>query len=61
MKGGNFEPNLVRVMPGGLGRIVEDGYALLGSGSMQDQDWRWKEAWMTPVSAEKLVYRLTNW
>jgi len=54
--GGKLEPNPVRVMPGGLGQIVEDGFVLLGSGSMQDRDCGRKEAWMRPVSAEKLVY-----
>jgi NADPH:quinone reductase-like Zn-dependent oxidoreductase len=54
-EGGKLKPNPVRVMPGGLERIVEDSFTLLGSGSMQDRDQRRKEAWMRPVSAEKLV------
>jgi NADPH:quinone reductase-like Zn-dependent oxidoreductase len=57
-RGGKLEPNPVRLMPGGLGRIVEDGFTLLGSGTMQDRDHRRTEAWMKPVAAEKLVYRL---
>lgn len=59
-EGGKLEPNPVRIMPGGLERIMGDGFALLGSGLMQDRNQRREEAWMRPVSAEKLVYRLMN-
>lgn len=50
--------NPVRLMPGALERIVPDGFALLGSGSMQDRQQRREEPWMKPVSAEKLVYKI---
>jgi hypothetical protein len=45
-------------MPGGLENVVPDGLALLGCGSMEDRNKERPEAWMRPVSAEKLVYRL---
>ncbi|KAK3336302.1 chaperonin 10-like protein [Cercophora scortea] len=50
----------VRVMPGGLEKVVPDGFAVLGGGpvrergSVQDRT----EAWMAPISAEKLVYEI---
>ncbi|KAG9001480.1 hypothetical protein FRB94_006578 [Tulasnella sp. JGI-2019a] len=50
----------LRIMPGGLGAIVRDGFELLGSGTVggrtggKGRD----EAWMKPISAEKLVYRI---
>ncbi|KAK0644307.1 chaperonin 10-like protein [Cercophora newfieldiana] len=53
-----FEANPVRLMPGGLDRIVPDGFALLGSGSMDDRAKGRAEEWMRPVSGEKLVYRV---
>lgn len=62
-KGAKLEPNPVRAMPGGLERIVPDGFALLGSdsmgdrGSKEDEKVR-EEPWMKPVSAEKLVYTI---
>ncbi|KAK5680888.1 hypothetical protein LTS10_006646 [Elasticomyces elasticus] len=47
----------VRVMPGGLERIVGDGFALLGAGGMGDREVVERgEQWMRPVSGEKLVY-----
>ena len=49
-------PNSVRVMPSGLERVVEDGFRLLGTGSMEDRRPKEDEDWMRPVSAEKLVY-----
>ena len=61
-RGGRLEPNPVRVMPGGLERIVEDGFTLLGSNLMEDRELKKErdEPWMKPVSAEKLVYRIAN-
>lgn len=56
-EGGKLVPNPVRVMPGGLERVVEDGFALLGSGGMGDRKAQTEER-MRPVSAEKLVYLL---
>ncbi|KAK5695564.1 hypothetical protein LTR17_024581 [Elasticomyces elasticus] len=48
----------VRVMPGGLERVVGDGFALLGVGGMGDREMKRGEEWMRPVSAEKLVCRI---
>jgi len=45
-EGGKLEPNPVREMPGGLERVVEDGFALLGTGSMQVREQRREEPWM---------------
>ena len=50
--------NPVRSMPGGLEKIVEDGFVLLGTGTMEDRKHASTEPWMTPVHAEKLVYKL---
>lgn len=52
------EPSPVRLMPGGLERVVEDGLALLGPGSMGDRGEGRDEEWMRPVSMEKLVYHV---
>jgi NADPH:quinone reductase-like Zn-dependent oxidoreductase len=49
-------PNPVRLMPGGLEKIVDDGFVLLGDGSMDDRRQDRREDWMKPVSGEKLVY-----
>ncbi|KAJ6444611.1 ABC transporter [Purpureocillium lavendulum] len=50
-----LEPNPVRAMPGGLERIVPDGFALLGSGSVSGRTaLKREEAYMKPISAEKL-------
>jgi NADPH:quinone reductase-like Zn-dependent oxidoreductase len=51
-------PNPVRLMPGGLKRIVEDGFELLGTGTMGQRAVDRKEMWMKPVSGEKLVYEV---
>ncbi|KAK4895013.1 hypothetical protein LTR27_006880 [Elasticomyces elasticus] len=48
----------VRVMPGGLERVVGDGFALLGAGGMGDREVKREEEWMRRVSGEKLVYRI---
>lgn len=56
-EGGGLEANPIRAMPGGLAKVVSDGFALLGSGSMGDRANARDEAWMEPVSAEKLVYK----
>jgi hypothetical protein len=47
-------------MPGGLGKIVEDGFALIGSGKVADREKARArgEEWMRKISAEKLVYRI---
>jgi hypothetical protein len=53
--------NPVRLMPGGLDKIVEDGFTLIGSGKVADRkgDIR-EEPWMKKISAEKLVYRIAD-
>lgn len=56
--GSDLLPVPIRVMPGGLARVVEDGFALLGSGDMGDRIGKRAEEWMKPVSAQKLVYRI---
>jgi len=56
-QGGKLFSNPVRSMPGGLKRIVEDGFTLLGSGRMEDRNHERTEAWMTPVGAEKITYK----
>ena len=56
--GEQIKANPIRLMPGGLERVVPDGLALLGSGSMEDRAKGRDEPWMKPVSAEKLVYKL---
>lgn len=57
-EGGRFEANPIRLMPGGLKKIMGDGLRLMGSGNMEDRDASRTEEWMKPVSAEKLVYRV---
>lgn len=57
--GGTLKPVPVRVMPGGLERVVQDGFALLGSGKVGERDQKREEEWMRPISAEKLVYRIS--
>jgi len=47
-------------MPGGLDKVVQDGFMLMGSGSMQDRVKDRVEPWMRPVSAEKLVYMINE-
>jgi NADPH:quinone reductase-like Zn-dependent oxidoreductase len=56
--GGKLEANPIRLMPGGLAKVVEDGFTLLGSGSMGDRASQREEVWMKPVSAEKMVYKI---
>ncbi|EAT87936.1 hypothetical protein HBI56_093290 [Parastagonospora nodorum] len=58
--GSDIKPVPVRVMPGGLEKVIEDGFVLLGAGGMGDRQISRAEEWMRPVSAEKLVYRLEN-
>jgi NADPH:quinone reductase-like Zn-dependent oxidoreductase len=50
---GGLQPTPVRLMPGGLERIVDDGFALL-EGTTKGRT----EEWMKPISAEKLVYKV---
>lgn len=55
--GGLLQPNPVRVMPGGLQNVVEDGFVLLGTGVSSRHHNR-KEEHMRPISGEKLVYTI---
>lgn len=57
-EGGRLKPNPLREMPGGLENIVDDGFRLLGSGAMGDRDAKSEKAWMKPLSAEKMVYKI---
>ncbi|KAM0080682.1 hypothetical protein ACKRZS_007151 [Fusarium odoratissimum] len=54
-----LEPNPVRLMPGGLEKVVQDGFRLLGTGLVSARSKIERpEEYMRPISAEKLVYRL---
>jgi NADPH:quinone reductase-like Zn-dependent oxidoreductase len=53
-----LKPNPIRNMPGGLEKVVQDGFLLLGPGTMDERDTSRTEEWMKPVSAEKLVYKI---
>ncbi|KAI1014574.1 hypothetical protein LB504_012205 [Fusarium proliferatum] len=54
-----LEPNPVRLMPGGLKRVVQDGFRLLGTGLVSERSRIERpEQYMRPISAEKLVYSL---
>lgn len=56
-----LEPNPVRLMPGGLDKIVPDGFTLLGSGLVsQREDTSRAEDYMRPISGEKLVYKISS-
>lgn len=55
---GRLVANPIRHMPGGLEKVVEDGFALLGGGSMGDRRVERGEEWMRPISGEKMVYRI---
>jgi NADPH:quinone reductase-like Zn-dependent oxidoreductase len=57
--GSSLQPVPIRLMPGGLDKVVQDGFALLGAGGMEERQATRVEEWMRPVSAEKLVYRLS--
>ncbi|KAF4622235.1 hypothetical protein D9613_009386 [Agrocybe pediades] len=52
--------NPIRLMPGGLERIVSDGFSLLGYGKVSDRPSHSdvEEEWMKPISGEKLVYSI---
>lgn len=56
--GGLLQPNPVRVMPGGLEKVVEDGLVLLGTGvsSRNASSHGRQEEHMRPISGEKVVY-----
>lgn len=46
-------------MPGGLDAILKDGLRLLGSGTMEDGSIRSDKDWIKPLSAERMVYKIT--
>jgi NADPH:quinone reductase-like Zn-dependent oxidoreductase len=58
--GGMIVPNPVRLMPGGLDKVFEDGFALMGSGTMDDRQGGRTEDWMKPVSAEVCSFHLVS-
>lgn len=54
-----LEPKSVRLMPGGLEKVTQDGFRLLGTGLVSERlEIERPEEYMRPISAEKLVYRL---
>ncbi|KAF3940386.1 Zeta-crystallin [Dactylella cylindrospora] len=53
-----LEPNPLRLMPGGLERIVPDGFELLGGDQVSGRKLTRTEDYMKPISAEKLVYSI---
>ncbi|KAK5997946.1 Trans-enoyl reductase ACTTS2-like protein [Cladobotryum mycophilum] len=56
-----LEPNPVRLMPGGLERIVDDGFQLLGNTLVTERKGNGRsEAYMRPLSAEKMVYKIAE-
>ncbi|KAL1406547.1 hypothetical protein Q8F55_008253 [Vanrija albida] len=55
-----LQPNPVRVMPGGLERVVPDGFALLGWNQVSARQCDRPEEYMRPISGEKLVYELVR-
>lgn len=59
-EGGKLAPNPLRVMPGGLENVVDDGLRLLGSGTMDDRKQVSGKEWMRPLSAEKMVYNVAD-
>ncbi|KAH7013246.1 chaperonin 10-like protein [Ilyonectria destructans] len=53
----NLEPNPLRIMPGGLKRVVPDGFTLLGGDGVTSRTTtRGESEHMRPISAEKMVY-----
>ncbi|KAL8689439.1 MAG: hypothetical protein Q9218_004888 [Villophora microphyllina] len=55
---GRLKANPLREMPGGLESIVDDGFDLLGSGTMGDRGGSDGKAYKRALSAEKMVYSL---
>ncbi|EWZ29789.1 chaperonin 10-like protein [Fusarium oxysporum Fo47] len=54
-----LQPNPVRLMPGGLEKVAQDGFALLGTGLVSERSKIGRpDDYMRPISAEKLVYSL---
>jgi NADPH:quinone reductase-like Zn-dependent oxidoreductase len=48
--------NPVRLLPGGLSRVVEDGFALLGGAKVADRAM----SGVRPISGEKVLFELVN-
>ncbi|KAL8835549.1 MAG: hypothetical protein Q9170_003282 [Blastenia crenularia] len=57
---GTLKANPLREMPGGLEGIIDDGFALLGSGSMGEPGVKGKKSWVKPLSGEKMVYNMSG-
>jgi len=56
-----LKPNPVRRMPGGLERVAEDGFALLGGGLMATRKQLQRdEEYMRPISGDKITYTLVK-
>lgn len=55
--GGALDPNPVRIMPGGLDKVVGDGFSLFAT-DHSDQSKARNEDHMRPVGGEKLVYKI---
>lgn len=54
-----LEPNPVRLMPGGLEKVAQDGFRLLGGGLVSERSKIERtEEYMRSISAEKLIYSL---
>ncbi|KAJ5704319.1 chaperonin 10-like protein [Penicillium majusculum] len=52
-----LEPNPLRIMPGGLERVVPDGFTLLGKDGVSSRMMNDRlEEYMQPISAQKIVY-----
>lgn len=55
-----LKPNPVRRMPGGLERVTEDGFLLLGPQWVSQRAKIGRtEDYMKPISGEKLVYTIS--
>lgn len=54
-----LQPNPLRIMPGGLERVVPDGFTLLGKDGVSSRMTNDRlEKYMQPISAQKIVYRV---
>jgi threonine dehydrogenase-like Zn-dependent dehydrogenase len=56
--GSDLIPNPIRLIPGGLEKVVEDVFQLLGAGGTGKRQVKRMEEWMRTVSAEKFVYKI---
>ncbi|KAK6435971.1 hypothetical protein LTR95_007842 [Oleoguttula sp. CCFEE 5521] len=56
----SVQSNPVRRMPGGLAKVVQDGFMLVGEGDVVKSAEGRGEEWMKPISGEKLVYTLVQ-